>query len=187
MTELESLGLIRACDLPDPEDVQDGDTFGCWTYQKSNETLQFYRQEEGRRYEYEIDLDRVNSAAEAMGWLFHLSHKTWITAEDMGHLFMALRETVGLDQMVYLAPKPAAARKGCPERAAMTKELRFEILKRDGFRCVYCGSAGLETKLVVDHVVPVKFGGRSTPDNLVSACEPCNQGKRTSLVSHPRP
>jgi len=31
--------------------------------------------------------------------------------------------------------------------------------------------------LVVDHIVPVIAGGPSTLDNLITACEPCNQGK----------
>jgi 5-methylcytosine-specific restriction endonuclease McrA len=32
-------------------------------------------------------------------------------------------------------------------------------------------------KIVADHVVPHRLGGRTSPDNLVSACPGCNYGK----------
>lgn len=62
-------------------------------------------------------------------------------------------------------------------RKAIGKRLRFEIFKRDGFKCQYCGATPVQAALVVDHVVPVAEGGTNDPANLISACEPCNQGK----------
>lgn len=49
-----------------------------------------------------------------------------------------------------------------------------QILKRDGYKCVYCGS---NEKLGLDHVFPRSRGGADTPDNLVAACFPCNRKK----------
>jgi hypothetical protein len=60
---------------------------------------------------------------------------------------------------------------------AISKRLRFEILRRDNHTCRYCGAAAPDAKLVVDHVLPETLGGRSEPENLVTACEPCNSGK----------
>lgn len=62
---------------------------------------------------------------------------------------------------------------------AVNKRLRFEILRRDQFRCYYCGVRGNETEcgLTIDHVVPVSLGGSNAPENLVSACGNCNFGK----------
>lgn len=57
------------------------------------------------------------------------------------------------------------------------KRLRFEILKRDGFRCRYCGVTPLAGALRVDHVHPVAAGGSDDPVNLVTACFDCNAGK----------
>jgi len=34
----------------------------------------------------------------------------------------------------------------------------------------------------VDHIIPVVKGGTNDPENLVSACEPCNQGKHAKLI-----
>lgn len=60
---------------------------------------------------------------------------------------------------------------------AVSKRLRFEILRRDNHTCRYCGAAAPDVKLVVDHVVPEALGGQSVPENLVTSCEPCNSGK----------
>lgn len=58
-----------------------------------------------------------------------------------------------------------------------SKRLRFEILKRDGFRCRYCGASAASSVLHVDHVVPESAGGEDAADNLVTACADCNGGK----------
>lgn len=55
--------------------------------------------------------------------------------------------------------------------------LRFEILKRDGFRCHYCGITAMGSPLHVDHVVPASKGGSDDPANLITSCERCNLGK----------
>ena len=51
---------------------------------------------------------------------------------------------------------------------------RFNLFLRDGFRCVYCGS---KDDLTFDHVVPRSMGGRTTWENIVTACSPCNLKK----------
>ena len=73
-------------------------------------------------------------------------------------------------------------------RQPISKRLRFEVLKRDSFSCRYCGAKSPEVFLVVDHIHPVVYGGKSDLINLTASCEPCNQGKRTeSVVSIIRP
>lgn len=61
--------------------------------------------------------------------------------------------------------------------ARVSKRLRYEILRRDGFKCRYCGTVAADTELRVDHVVPEALGGKSDPSNLATACDPCNSGK----------
>lgn len=63
------------------------------------------------------------------------------------------------------------------KRKSISPRLRFEILKRDGFRCRYCGSTPLDSLLRVDHVIPVAKGGTGDPANLIAACVDCNGGK----------
>ncbi|MCC5980530.1 MAG: HNH endonuclease [Oceanicaulis sp.] len=57
---------------------------------------------------------------------------------------------------------------------------RFNVFLRDGFTCQYCGSNKLDL-LTFDHVVPRSKGGRTTWENIVAACAPCNlkKGGRT--------
>lgn len=62
-------------------------------------------------------------------------------------------------------------------RQPMSKRARFEVFKRDGFACQYCGAHPPAVVLEVDHIVPVAAGGQNDPDNLVTACFACNRGK----------
>lgn len=58
--------------------------------------------------------------------------------------------------------------------------LRYEVLRRDRFRCVTCGrspATDLTCVLQVDHVVPFSKGGKTTIENLRSLCDDCNLGK----------
>src|SRR5262249_17493235 len=60
---------------------------------------------------------------------------------------------------------------------AVSKRLRFEILRRDNHACRYCGRSAPGGKLTVDHVVPTALGGNDDPSNLATACSDCNGGK----------
>src|ERR1700680_5297126 len=61
----------------------------------------------------------------------------------------------------------------------LTSEEGTDILKRDQFRCQYCGLDGManfENSLImtVDFVIPRARKGKKDPRNLVTACRPCN-------------
>lgn len=64
---------------------------------------------------------------------------------------------------------------------AVSKRLRYEILRRDNHACRYCGAAAPDAKLNVDHVIPQALGGKDKPENLVTACTDCNAGKTSSM------
>jgi 5-methylcytosine-specific restriction endonuclease McrA len=68
------------------------------------------------------------------------------------------------------------AEKGASEMTVKGR-LRFEILRRDGHTCRYCGQSAPDVRLTVDHVVPESLGGADDPANLVTACTSCNAGK----------
>lgn len=63
------------------------------------------------------------------------------------------------------------------KRKAISKKVRFEVFKRDGFTCQYCGRTPPQAVLEVDHIVPVCDGGDNDADNLVCSCFECNRGK----------
>ena len=68
------------------------------------------------------------------------------------------------------------------ERAVITDSLRYDVLRRDGFRCVLCGMSAKDGAILhVDHIVPVSKGGKSTMNNLRTLCEKCNMGKSNKI------
>lgn len=70
---------------------------------------------------------------------------------------------------------------------ALSKRVRFEIFKRDGFTCQYCGQRPPEVVLEVDHIHPQSKGGTDDMLNLITACSACNNGKRAELLSDRSP
>lgn len=58
---------------------------------------------------------------------------------------------------------------------------RFNVFLRDSFACQYCGEAQQTHDLTFDHVIPRSRGGRTTWENVVAACGPCNLRKGNRL------
>ncbi len=63
------------------------------------------------------------------------------------------------------------------KREPISKKLRFEIFKRDSFKCQYCGRSSPDIVLEIDHIKPVKKNGKTTIENLITSCFDCNRGK----------
>lgn len=68
---------------------------------------------------------------------------------------------------------------------AISRRLRFEILRRDSYTCRYCGAKAPDVELQVDHVIPTALGGGDEPSNLVTSCTDCNQGKSSTAADAP--
>lgn len=65
---------------------------------------------------------------------------------------------------------------------SISKKIRFEVFKRDGFQCAYCGKTPPEVMLEIDHIDPKSKGGKDDINNLITACFDCNRGKRNILL-----
>jgi 5-methylcytosine-specific restriction endonuclease McrA len=65
-----------------------------------------------------------------------------------------------------------------PSRAPIPPEMARAVIKRDGQRCVECGTP---EDLQFDHVLPVALGGGTTVENLQVLCGVCNRAKSDSL------
>lgn len=59
---------------------------------------------------------------------------------------------------------------------------RFEIFKRDGFTCRYCGRRAPDVLLELDHIIPRAAGGTDDLENLITSCSDCNRGKSDRLL-----
>ena len=99
-------------------------------------------------------------------------------------VFMNKAEMVSEDEKVNLRsvsrsfPMPSVIRLNRyvtrPFRQGGVVLNRQNVFKRDNHKCQYCNSV---KDLTLDHVQPKSRGGKTTWDNLVTACRPCN-GKK---------
>ncbi|MFN8358474.1 MAG: HNH endonuclease [Candidatus Kapaibacterium sp.] len=91
------------------------------------------------------------------------------------------RENRTLRSVYASYPFPSVIRLSAYIRVPFKKiELsRKNILRRDNYRCQYCGSSS--TPLTLDHIIPKSRGGSESWENLVAACVKCNnrKGSRT--------
>lgn len=83
------------------------------------------------------------------------------------------RLTMRLPSVIALKDYIPAAR-----RPAFT---RFNVFLRDSFECQYCGQPKPTPDLTFDHVIPRSRGGRTSWENVVTACGPCNLRKANKL------
>ena len=60
---------------------------------------------------------------------------------------------------------------------------RFNVFLRDRFCCQYCGGNFVASELTFDHVIPKSRGGRTSWNNVVAACGPCNLKKSNKMPS----
>ncbi len=60
------------------------------------------------------------------------------------------------------------------------------VLERDKYVCQYCRRNLTSSSATIDHVLPRARGGKSTFENTVAACGPCNSGKADKPLSQTR-
>ena len=87
--------------------------------------------------------------------------------------------------IVVNVPAVVRLRKAFRRHAKPVKFSRVNIYARDNHRCQDCGLKCTIDELTYDHVVPRSKGGRTTWENIVSACYTCNRRKanRTPAVA----
>lgn len=68
-------------------------------------------------------------------------------------------------------------------RKPISKKMRFEVFKRDSFKCQYCGRSAPDVILECDHINPVSKGGANDLVNLITSCFDCNRGKGKTRIS----
>lgn len=63
-------------------------------------------------------------------------------------------------------------------RTPIPEAVRSEVWRRDGGRCVMCGSV---EQLQFDHIIPVSRGGATSVENLQLLCQQCNLVKGSKI------
>lgn len=64
------------------------------------------------------------------------------------------------------------------KRPPIPREVVDAVYKRDGGRCVYCGSV---ENLHLDHIIPFSRGGATNVENLQLLCQKCNLEKSNKI------
>lgn len=64
------------------------------------------------------------------------------------------------------------------KRPPIPKEVADAVYRRDGGRCVYCGS---QENLHFDHIIPFSKGGDTSVENLQLLCRKCNLEKYNKI------
>ena len=64
------------------------------------------------------------------------------------------------------------------QRNILSSSMRYNVLKRNNFRCQICGRSAQDgVTLEVDHIIPISKGGKTEYSNLRTLCKDCNRGK----------
>ena len=93
------------------------------------------------------------------------------------------------DSVISTAPvteieKPDLKNISSEDKRDIRLGLRYDVLKRDSFKCVICGQSPAtnhNTTLHIDHIVPFSKGGKTNSENLRTLCKDCNLGKSDKI------
>jgi 5-methylcytosine-specific restriction endonuclease McrA len=108
-----------------------------------------------------IVLDKATVLAWHDNWIVHSA--TWETSVPS---VLILKE--------YMKPKTS---------------IRFSksnVFLRDNYTCAYCSNVLEKKSCTLDHVLPTSHGGKTTFENCVTACGPCNAGKGNNKKIKPK-
>jgi hypothetical protein len=109
----------------------------------------------------------------------------WTNAcnEALRVLNLNFEEGCGIENVegATLPSNPKVTRRiSTEEKRNIPLKLRLKILRRDMYKCVFCGrnpSTDSSVELHIDHILPFSLGGKTEEDNLRTLCRECNIGR----------
>ena len=93
--------------------------------------------------------------------------------------------------MKQLRPTANAGSSKATVNPQVPPKLRETILRKNNYRCIFCGKNSSDTKLEVNHIIPrnlinrlnLNSGLHTAPENLCVTCFSCNRGKSDNLAT----
>lgn len=128
---------------------------------------------------------------EASGNISQWARRVRELRNEEGYLILTHNDRTDLKPGEYLLeeakPQPAFSRH-------LSKELRAQVLERNGFTCQMCGAVageihpndgGRRTRLHIGHIVDKSAGGQDVLSNLRALCSVCNEGISNITLQKP--
>jgi len=133
------------------------------------------------RHENYIDQLESMISGELHSFPYHIEPlKRWLNEPPHNHKWKLLSKCTNIEDAFYfmeLDLNTSIEEIGSNKSNGIYSN-RFDILKRDDYRCRICGrDASDGIKLEIDHMIPKSKGGKDTEDNLWTLCFDCNRGK----------
>jgi len=131
-----------------------------------------------------IRLGRQPRKAEMQKPLSRFTHnpytKRWGSWLAAMRAFASANESVEVDKI----HKTGGTRTGLRGSRTASLRMRFDVMRRDRFKCRACGRSPASTQgleLHIDHIIPWSQGGVTGVDNLQTLCSDCNLGKSNTI------
>lgn len=110
------ISLKALSEAPRPPSHVNGMRWGKWRFDARQLTLTH------TDVDYEIDLEKLNTCAEMLDWIFQAATKTWCSPEDAGHLLTALR--------VLLHPQANLCSFGAEKKFDASRHLKAQVYSK---------------------------------------------------------
>ena len=90
-------------------------------------------------------------------------------------------EKISSPSLTIRLPAVVRLRRNTPTKNRTIRFTRHSVALRDSYTCQYCSKKLTMAHLTYDHVVPKSRGGRTSWNNIVVCCHPCNSAKGSHL------
>lgn len=114
-----------------------------------------------------MDYTPITVCSVQRAFLLVYLRKAELIKANVGYSFHTVNETFSMPSVIKLNRYVNVPYKGL----VLTRE---NVFKRDEFTCQYCGT---NKELTLDHLIPKAKGGKTSWNNLVTACKSCNSLK----------
>lgn len=129
---------------------------------------------------YPIDVKTIYNLAKENGFYCNLQELQMADSKT-GKYFRSAGSSYDLT-LSLIKLKPVIIDYPIIESRKIPVGLRYDILRRDNFKCQICGRSQADgIKLHVDHIIPFSKGGKTEPNNLRTLCQDCNLGKSNKI------
>lgn len=113
----------------------------------------------------------------------------WVNSDNSEYADRSRQTTNDVKQKRQTKPSKQYSKDDTKPRHTTSRNinyrLMFQVMKRDNFKCWYCGRSTATDPTVVlqvDHIIPWSKGGETTMENLRTSCSKCNLGKSDLLI-----